>query len=279
MDESATMKLPDFIIAGAMKCATSSLHFILPKHPDIFIPDREIHYFNRPDYSRLYQRESPFKGSKPGQVIGEDSPGYLLSEIAPKQISKLVPDAKIIIILRDPTSRTYSAYWHRVRTGRAIHDFEKSLLQVTRNSLIERSLYKKQIAKFLRFIPRENIHFILFEEFIRDIPATIDRVLDFIGVPLEKINFGQIDTHYQPALIPRYLTLQLWRNKVLGRRRFRGFDRLFYKLNPHLRIKPPPMNPVTRMLLNAYYAEENSGLDELIGLDLKSHWYKEGDKE
>jgi len=123
------------------------------------------------------------------------------------------------------------------------------------------------------------MHFILFEEFIRDTPATIDRVLDYIGVPRGKIDFGQIDTHYQPALIPRYPILQLWRNRFLGRRRFRGFDRLFYTLSPHLRIKPPPMNPVTRMILNAYFAQENSGLDELTGLDLESHWYKEGNKE
>jgi len=278
LDESAAMKLPDFIIAGVAKCATSSLHFILSKHPDIFIPDREVHYFSRADYSSLYRDESPFKGSMPGQVIGEDSPGYLISERAPEQISKLVPDAKIIIMLRDPASRTYSAYWHRVRTGRAIHDFEKSLLH-SPYSLIEQSLYKDQIERFTRFIPRENMHFILFEEFIRDTPATIDRVLDYIGVPRGKIDFGQIDTHYQPALVPRYPILQLWRNRFLGRRRFRGFDRLFYTLSPHLRIKPPPMNPVTRMLLNAYFAQENSGLDELTGLDLESHWYKEGNKE
>ena len=267
------VKFPDFIIAGFGKCATTSLRYILSEHPDIFIPDREVHYFNHDNYTYLYQHESPFKGSTAGQIIGESS-GYLSSERTLKTISETIPNVKIIVMLRDPTSRAYSIYWHRVRTGRRVnYSFEKSLLTIP-NRLLESNLYKKQIERLLKFIPRDNICFILFEDLIKDVPATINQALSFIGASLGKINFEKIDTYYNPALIPRYPILKILRNRLFGPRRIRGFDRLFYMLHPFLSIKPPPINPITRMFLNAYFAQENKGLDKLIGKDLKSCWYK-----
>jgi hypothetical protein len=189
-------QFPDFIIVGAMKSGTTSLHNILASHPDIYIPQREIHFFDidditqHPDFfffsdGKWYYPDleknsekylewygSFFSNAKVTQKIGEDSTTYLASNKAPARIVNLLPKVKIIIMLRDPASRTYSHYWHLVRTGRGIHTFEDSL-RIMPGTLIQRSLYKDQIQRYLGYFPQENIHFILFEEFIQEINGCV----------------------------------------------------------------------------------------------------------
>ena len=135
-------RLPDFIIAGAMKSGTTSLHQILASDPRIFIPGREIFFFDMDDLSLhsdfwyrdgdgwLTQRYSPsdpgtlawyaafFAAARDSQWIGEDSTSYLASAKAPERIATFLPNAKILLLLRDPAARAYSHYWHLVRTGR-----------------------------------------------------------------------------------------------------------------------------------------------------------------
>ena len=231
-------RFPDFIIAGAMKCGTTSLHKILNYHPDIFIPDREIHFFDiddmkqHPDFFQNYggdwfypsfNKNLPkyldwyanfFAAAEPGQLIGEDSTTYIASDKAAERIAKLNPDVKLIIMLRDPATRTYSHYWHIVRSGRALWSFEK-MLQIMPDNLIQRSLYKKQINDFLNHFPRDNMHFVLLENFARNPLKEVEKVCRFIGVNPRLINLDSITTHGNPAKIPKNLSLQLWRNRLM----------------------------------------------------------------
>ena len=131
--------LPDFIIGGAMKCATSSLHYILNSHPDIYIPNRECHFFNIDDILQhsnynhyiddnwLIQSmgKNPEKmwewyfkkfEDQNSKIIGEDSTTYLASRIAAERISKQKKQIKMIFLLRQPSLRAYSNYLHLLRT-------------------------------------------------------------------------------------------------------------------------------------------------------------------
>lgn len=312
-------RFPDFIIAGAMKCGTTSLHYILDSHPDIFIPGGEIHFFNIDDHIQspdffvydgkkwyyphfeekvdeyLDWYESFFKNSGENQLLGEDSTAYLSSEIAPKRIARFNPKAKIIVMLRDPASRTYSHYWHLLRTGRAVWNFEDSL-QVSPSNLIQRSLYKEQIEHFFRILPNTDFHFILFEEFIQDRQAVLEGVCQFLGVSADRLSPKAINTRFNPALIPRSIRLQIWRNRLLrlranygytnhilevpGRKSIstgvfsRIFDGLHSIVNPQKQTKPPKMKPETREFLNYYFAKANQGLSDLIGKDVDAYWGK-----
>jgi hypothetical protein len=311
-------RFPDFIIAGAMKCGTTSLHNILSSHPDIFIPQREIHFFDIDDINQhpdffifsngnwyypqfetnfekyLNWYRAFFSPAHETQLIGEDSTTYLASPKAPERIAKLIPDVKIIVMLRDPASRTYSHYWHLLRTGRAIHNFEDSL-RIMPGNLIQRSLYKNQIERYLKYFPRDNICFILFEEFIQNIQGIIYEVCQYLNLTTNKININQIKTHYNPARLPRYPTLQILRNRLLkisthptyldhlidvpneeksnSRSVVRLLDRLHGKINAQMKGKPPPMNSATRKFLNQYFSQENDGLNELINKDINAFWY------
>lgn len=314
------MIFPDFIIAGAMKCGTKSLHNILSNHPDIFIPEQEIHFFNIDDISQhpdffIYHKNqwyfphlknnkemylkwysSFFSGAMKGQKIGEDSTTYLASEKAPERISNLLPNTKVIIMLRDPASRAYSHYWHLVRTGRAIFNFEDSL-QIMSENLLHRSLYKKQIDNFLNYIPRERIKFIIFEEFIRNIKSFIEDVCDYLNLQSDAIDINKINTHHNPARIPLHISIQLWRNRIfrsqanlLYLRRLvevpnandigynysaRIIDKLHSLINPLIIAQPPQMKQVTRKFLNQYFSMENDGLNELINKNTNAYWYND----
>lgn len=317
VETNSKIRLADFIIAGAMKCGTTSLHYILGQHPDIFMARGEIHYYDadeiwqHPDffvfnrdswsYPRLVDQPqkylswyaSFFSEADEHQLAGEDSTTYIASEKAAERIAADNPQAKIIVMLRDPASRTYSHYWHLVRTGRALWDFEESI-QLDSWGLIQRSLYKGQIERLLKFFPVEQTHFILFEEFVRDMPGTVSGVCDFLGVSPSGINLSAIDTHRNRTLVPRSFRLQLWRNRLLkGRARqryvhhlpeFSGTQKkdpfmdtvhlLHRRVNPLRPVSPPPMKPGTRQFLNRFFSRENAGLDAMIGSDVASVWYR-----
>lgn len=317
-EKSSNLRFPDFIIAGAMKSGTTSLHNILSNHSEIFIPEREIHFFDIDDISQhpdffifsngnwhypqfrknyveyLNWYGALFSTAHGSQIIGEDSTTYLASVKAPERISKLIPNVKIIIMLRDPASRTYSHYWHLLRTGRAIHNFEDTL-RIMPGNLIERSLYKNQIEIYLKYFPRENICFILFEEFIQNLQGFTNKVCQFLDVTPDEINIDQIKTHYNPSRIPRYPILQIWQNRLLkisthpsyldhlldvpgerekeSKRMLRFMEWSHRKINKLSKSKPPPMNSATRKFLNQYFSQENDGLNEIIGRQTDAYWY------
>src|SRR5215469_12354579 len=146
--------LPNFFIAGAPKAGTTSLYHYLDQHPQIYMsPIKEPSYFSLeirlenfgPDMQELTRRDMPFlreyldgpmttkrwggpitrwedylrlfRGVQEEAAIGEASVCYLWSETAPRHIAEKVPEAKILLILRDPTERAFSHYLHAVSGG------------------------------------------------------------------------------------------------------------------------------------------------------------------
>jgi hypothetical protein len=308
-------RLPDFIIAGAMKSGTTSLHHLLNQHERVFIPGGEIHFFDiddigqHPDffvhrqgnwtffdYERQLDRylgwyRAFFRPAGSSQSIGEDSTTYLASEKAPARIAALLPDVKLIFMLRDPVSRTYSQYWHFVRTKRVFFDFEDAI-RYTPDSLLERSLYKKQIERYRRHFPAAQIKYVLFEEFVKDPQRTVDDICCFLGLA-GSVDVSKAGTQKNMAQLPRNVRLQLLYNRLFRRvtdyryfdahlpgeartvqmnRVLRLTDKVFRRINPVRARRYPPMKPETRAFLQKFFAKENRGLSELIGIDVLRYW-------
>jgi len=238
IDELCHAGLPDFIIGGAMKCGTSSLHHILAQHPSIFIPDGEQDLFAIDDieqhpyffpwirgswYSHNYEQNlerylewyrSLFSGRSGSEtLLGEDSTAYLSSAKAPCRIAKVLPNVKLIFLLRDPVERTYSHYWHWVKTGRAIYGFEETL-RYAPATLLQRSFYKTQIERYFACFPRDRIKIILFEQFVQHTERVVDDVLEFLGVD-RTMDLSTISKHKNQGQRPRCLWLRLLRNRIL----------------------------------------------------------------
>lgn len=123
------MTLPHFLIVGAQKAGTSTLFYALAEHPKFAAPvDKELQFFGSARWFKgvdLY--ESYFPALEDGQVTGEASPWYLAHPKAAVRASKIVPDAKIVILLRNPVDRAYSDYQHTARQGKEPLSFEDAL--------------------------------------------------------------------------------------------------------------------------------------------------------
>lgn len=122
---------PSFLIVGAMKGGTTSLFQYLLAHPGVAAPIvKEIHYFNF-NWSRSpnwYLAHFPKRAAvAEGSITGEASPGYMVHPRAPARILERLPDARILIIYRDPVARALSHYFHARRVGHEHRDIEDAL--------------------------------------------------------------------------------------------------------------------------------------------------------
>lgn len=315
MTDSAPQKsapLPDFILGGAMKSATSSLHHLLAQHEQVYLPDGETHFFcmddpvqhsgfffparapseRAPDYDRdaetnLNWYKRLFEPAHPDQCIGDYSSTYLPSPNAPPRIKALLPDAKLLFMLRNPVDRTYSHYWHRVKTGRAVHSFEHEL-QHGPSTLLLRSFYKPQLERYVDRFPSDQLKVILFERFVNHTQAVVNEVCSFLGLSTS-VNVASAETHQNQSPVPRWPGLQLLFNYCTTGVEAHSEDRLPYPAKPqssyalqglvhHLRQlnltprRPPPMNESVRACLAQIFARKNRGLSDLLDVDLSTYW-------
>ena len=312
-----TNLLPDFIIGGAMKSGTSTIHNILEKHPKVFIPKKEIGFFdidnilehsdfnfftdnkwvsqsmdNDPEKMwRWYQEK--FKG-KETSLKGEDSTTYLASKIAAKRISLQKKDIKLIFILRQPSLRAYSNYYHLLRTGRATHSFEDTL-RFNPFTVLNRSLYKEQIESFYKFIPKSRIKIIVFEDLISNQEAVIKDLCKFLNLSFDELPADVLNIHANKASVPKSIRRQFQKNALLRslanakyandlpfkslveikQRPFivKAINKIHAKINPKLAIKPPQIHPETKKFLDAYFYNQLLGLDELLEEEVLSKWF------
>lgn len=231
--------LPDFIIGGAMKSGTSTLHAILDKHPDVGIAKDELGFFDmddlkvHPDFNffdikttswttqdlssdpDLYWAwyHAKFKAIQ-APVKGEDSTTYLASDWAAERLAKQKKAIKLIFILRHPTQRTLSNYLHALKSGRAQHTLEQTLYHNPR-SIIDRSLYRTQLTTYYRHFDKENIKIILFEDLIASPKTCMEEVAAFLQLDVSKFPEAAFTVHANRTKVPKYPRLQVLRNRLL----------------------------------------------------------------
>ena len=198
--------LPDAVILGAMKSGTSSLHHYLVQQRDVIEPLRkEVHYFDvNFERGERWYRAHFGRDSEPGLNL-DSSPYYLFHPAVPRRLHDLLPDAKLIVLLRDPVRRAYSHYWHERDKGREILSFEDAIaaeaerlgnseqrladgtLERSREhqhfSYLARGRYAEQLDRWLAVFPREQLLVLKFEDLAREPLEVLNRTLDFLGLP------------------------------------------------------------------------------------------------
>ena len=240
--------LPDFIIGGAMKSGTTTLHAILNKHPKIKITKNELGFFDidsilqHPDFNFFDKNKkewitqsmtchpeklwkwyaSQFENLKSeGLLVGEDSTTYLTSRIAAKRIAQQSKPIKMLFVLRHPTKRTISNYLHLLKSGRAIYSLEDTL-KYNPQSIIHRSMYLEQLEAYYRQFPADLIKVILFEDLINDRQNCVKEVCEFLKVDFNLFEEADFKVHSNKTLVPKNVSLQLLRNKWMqGSRDYR----------------------------------------------------------
>ena len=224
---TATLRpLPDFLIIGAQKAATTALYAYLRWHPGITGPSfKEVSFFDRhyvrgetwyrahlPARPRLWAIEQRH-GQRP--LVGEASPSYLFHPQAATRVADLMPNAKLIALLRNPVDRAFSHYQHEVALGREPLSFEQALDaeegrmhgELERMAqdpayfshpwwnytYTSRGRYAQQLERWLAKFDTEQVLVLISEELLQEPAESYTRTLDFLGVrPYELSAFPRI---------------------------------------------------------------------------------------
>ena len=207
-------RLPQLIIPGAMKAGTTSLFAYLAGHPGL-VParEKEVHYFDM-NFHRgpgWYARQFPRQPAAATGLPFESSPYYLFEPRVPARIRDLVPDAKFVVLLRDPVARAFSHYHNNRRLGREPLSFEDALdaeeerlageeerlladpravsLAHKHFSYVRRGLYAEQLVRWRACFPAERMLVVDAGRLFADPRGVVAEVLAFLGVePWEPAN-------------------------------------------------------------------------------------------
>jgi hypothetical protein len=169
-----------------MKSGTTSLYAYLKEHPEIFMPAvKEPNFFCNDILWAKSVRwyESLFKSDNKKKAFGEASVGYTKHPYykdVPKRIFSLVPNMKLIYILRSPIERIYSHYWHNVYSAIESYPLERA---ISENPLyIQTSLYHYQIEQYLKFFEKRNLLVILLDDLKKEPLKVAGTVFNFLSV-------------------------------------------------------------------------------------------------
>ena len=268
-------RLPDFLIIGAMRSGTTTLARLLQAHPDVFVPPvKEIHYFDQNFDKPLEWYLDWFREADGARAAGEASATYMAEPQAPARMADVVPEARLVAILRDPVDRAYSHYWHERKLGRESLGFGEALeaepqrtatdkvLPRLRFAYLERSRYLAQLRRVCEHYPRESLHVLILEEFQRDPQTHFRTICGFLGVDEAFVpaDLGRVFNRYAE---PRSARLMRAARGIPWRPLRRAVDRANVR-----RFGYPPMDPGLRRELAGRFAEDNRALAEWLGRDL-----------
>jgi Sulfotransferase domain len=181
--------LPDFVIIGAQKGGTSFLYYLLTRHPLVEPAARkELHFFDKPERfesgAQWYRRCFPQSGWKDGQrsITGEATPSYLFDPPVAKRMAEVVPQARLIALLRNPVDRAYSHYQMQVKRGTELSPFEEAIEQ-QHTSYVSRGIYVDQLLRWFEFFGKEQMLILKSEDFFERPVETLKVVLTFLDLP------------------------------------------------------------------------------------------------
>ena len=271
------MTLPNFFIVGAMKAGTTWLSFNLDNHPQVFIPKKELHYFSNSKNLKKGLRwyESQFSKSDNTIAIGEKTAGYLLLEQVPGLIHDLVPNAKIIIVLRDPVTRAISQINHHIRYGLVPPDLNsteliksKKFKKIDQNfSILERGRYLGQIKRYHQIFGTENVFILINElDIQQNSTQTLVNVCDFLSID-SSVEFPKKTNRIHEN-----------RNSKLGVElayNFPALRPLIAKIDiyiPGKKIVPFKIDVDEKKKMYELYSEDNKKLFDYLGMKLPSQW-------
>ncbi len=257
--------MPSFIISGAQRCGTTTLYSYLVQHPQIVrARAKEVHFFDVKFSKGLDWYLGRFSLKKyllqklAGNcfthiITGEASPYYIFHPLAPKRIAQVLPNVKLIVMLRNPVDRAYSQYQHEVCLGNEKLSFEEAIdkeeerlnnevgkmlnnedynsFNHAHYSYLSRGIYIEQIKVLYDLFPKENLFILNSKDFYSNPKDICKKVLSFLNLPFSPL-------------------------QDIKRR-----NKLYYK----------EMDPMVRDRLNDYFKSHNQRLYEYIGV--KFDWY------
>jgi len=268
--------LPNYLIIGSARCGTSYIAKNLGSHPEVFMPlEKELHFFDR-NYSNgidYYKSLFPDSNSNKYKAVGEATPAYLYFPEIPGRIKEHLPDAKLIISLRNPVDAAYSMYWNAYAADERTRKmtFEEKLQQEPR--LIEGGKYFEQMQRYMGLFPKENIHIIIFEELMANANAEFAKLYKFLGVDETFVSpYLRHEINSSGMKVGKSMLLYYLYKGFLNYLKIPEISRWLEKLNTNMHSS---MNKTTRKLLENEFSDSNKSLQTLIQRDLAQWWKRE----
>ncbi len=311
-------RLPDFFLVGAVKAGTTALHLFLDQHPEIYMsPVKETNFFSQADmdeahFNRDYRHdvnvgldrylEGPmnraihianvqrwdqyrklFRDATGYRMVGEASNSYLLCPSAAPAIAEACPDARILMMLRNPIDRAWSQYIMNLRLGKTLsEDFieefnadsnkEHQGWGVSHNYR-ELGHYARQLERFYAHFPRERVKVLLYDDYRADPAAAMQDIFRFLGVDPDVA----VDTDQRPneAAVPRFKRLNylLFQSGVVNavKRMVPESWKGAAKSAMFSKADIPQIGEREKDFLRQEYGESVARLGHLLDRDL-SHW-------
>ncbi len=278
-------KWPNFFIVGPTRAGTTSLWEYLKQIPEVYMSNvKEPAYFNPNTnyrgFSTIPIRDKKkylelYKDVKNEIAIGDASPTYLADLQTPSLIHEVVPNARIIIMLRDPVERAFSEYLLMYAIGILKCSFSELIHSPDRGRnetpvpIIEYGLYYEKVKRNLDVFGAEQVKCFIFEEFVKDPLKILKEILDFLNVKNPVINF-KLEI-FNPSAVPRNKVAQtIVRNKLIRKMGKHLPRKIIFNLKEHL-TKPtvkPSMSLEDRKFLQEFYREDIKKLENLLGCNM-----------
>lgn len=250
--------LPNFLVIGAAKSGTTSLYHYLRGHPDVFMPSvKEIRFFSNNWARGTSWYEEHFRESKSALAIGEATPNYTrfpLQAQVPSRISKVIPDARLIYLLRDPVERMLSHYRHAVVDGQESRSVEQAIWDPR---YFVTSCYAFQVEQYFEIFPPDQIMLVTSESLKRDRARTLQGVFQFIGVDPDRLPAG-IDAEFNRTV-----------EKTLGRRPLAKKMKQVPGYSALASISPRPVRALKQKLMLRHLDPPEAPMSEELKSKLK----------
>jgi hypothetical protein len=265
-------RLPDFMVIGAVKAATTWIGHQLRHHPALWLPTAEPHFFSTEYHRGFDWYRSLFADAPAACIIGEKSADYLAHPDAAERIAKTLPNIPLIIQLRDPVERAYSDYCMLYRRGQVSGDPRKYLDHrlAAGGRFLEGGRYAHHIARLFNHVAPERVKILLYEDIRADPEAVIARVCEHIGVAThiakEAVSERRNDSKVPMLPLPLRRALRPMRPLLDPMRSNPWLSRLRASLTQPVRY--PPLTPDLRLALRDYYREDIRQLETIIGRDM-----------
>ena len=314
----AVPRTPNFYLVGAPKSGTTSLYHYLDQHPQIFMSPlkepnfhaEEIRLANlTEEMRRRVESQAPglrayldgdmctrfnaspvteysdylrlFQNAKAEKVVGEASVCYLWSPTAPGNIARMCPEAKILMVLRDPADRAYSQYLHMLTVSKTFLPFREYVDACLRSRttrigalypFLHFALYSEQVKRYLNLFPRKDVLILFYDDYQRNPVSLVRSIFEFLDVDRDFL--PDMHQRHMVANVPRAhrvhrlvhpLTQWAPLKKMNTPRLRRGLKRLAFRPRESMTMKPQD-----RAHLIEFYREDVQRLSGLVDRDLKS---------
>jgi hypothetical protein len=280
--DQISCRRPNFLYIGPDKAGSTWLFRAMSWHPQIYMaPAKDLYFFDRYFQNGIDWYFKHFRAATDELVVGEISHDYLYSVEAASRIAEVLPDVRLMVCLREPVDRAFSAYLYLVKHGMFTGSFEDALV-TWEHTLVQHSLYAKHLAAYVDRFPRSAIYVSMFDSLRSDSNQFVQELFTFLGVvPMElpeelrerTLSAARSRSVVLATLLKKaaFVARHIGLANLVGRLKMsKGLQRMLYGEYSDEERPRPHADTVKR--LRERFADDVHRCDEMLGTNCAATW-------